>query len=70
MKDFIRGLFTDALGRPELKAVLGFPIALGAALYGALSRDWEGFMALAGFSMALLGVTAYADAKNDAKGSP
>lgn len=69
MRDFLRGLFTDAKGRPEIKVVLGVPIILAAVVYGLASRDWGGFATVSAFGVGLLGGAAVADAAID-KGAP
>lgn len=67
MRAFIKALFTDALDRPEPKMVLGIPMVIATVVYVMISKE----LAIAGFLMgtalALIGVTAVADAKNDTR---
>jgi len=67
MQNLLKHIFTDALGRPEIKTILGVPIAIGAVIYGMISKDWAGFDKLAIFAGGLLGVTAVTDALIDYK---
>lgn len=67
MWDMIKQIFTDAMGRPEVKIILGVPLAIAAVIYGMISRDWAGFNSLSVFAGGLLGVTAIADALIDFK---
>jgi hypothetical protein len=62
---WLGGIFTDALGRPEVKMMLGVPLAVTAVAYGMGSRDWIGFGALAGVALTLMGITAGGDAVID-----
>lgn len=72
MKKFFAWLgqvFTDALGRPEVKMVLGVPTFIAAIVY----VFWTGNIPVAGFvaanALTLMGFTALADAAIDkAKG--
>jgi len=68
--EFILGLITDALKRPEPKAVMGIIFLVAALVYGLVrgfqgKPDWIGFTAMATVGTALLGVTAVADARTD-----
>jgi hypothetical protein len=65
MREFLKGLFTDAKGRPEIKIILGAPIIVAAVVYGFLSRDWGGFATVSAFGVGLLGGAAVADAALD-----
>ncbi len=64
MKWFL-GMFTDALGRPEPKMVLGVPTVVTAVVFGVVTRDWVGFGALFGAGCTLCGFSALADHKVD-----
>jgi hypothetical protein len=63
--DWLREIFTDALGRPEVKMILGVPTFLAAIVYVMITRD----LAVAGFvsanAISLMGFTALADAGID-----
>lgn len=65
MKAFFAQIFTDAAGRPEIKMILGVPMAIGAIVYGIVSRDWVGFGALIGTALGLMGLTTLGDAVID-----
>jgi uncharacterized membrane protein len=65
MKQFFKEIFTDAAGRPEIKMILGVPMAIGAIVYGIVSRDWVGFGALIGTALGLMGLTTLGDAVID-----
>lgn len=65
MKQFFKEIFTDAAGRPEVKMILGVPMAIGAIVYGIVSRDWVGFGALIGTALGLMGLTTLGDAVID-----
>ena len=62
---FVKEISTDALGRIEIKNVLGIPIIIAAVVYGICSKDWVGFAALFGGGVSLLTGTAIADAHID-----
>jgi len=65
MKKLITDIATDALGRYEIKVLLGVPTFVAGIVYAMVTRD----LAVAGFvsgnGLVLLGVTALADAKID-----
>lgn len=65
MKEFFKQIFTDALGRPEIKMILGVPMFIGAIAYGIVARDWIGFGALIGTALGLMGLTTLGDAVID-----
>lgn len=68
MKAFLKwlgGIFTDALGRPEVKMMLGVPLIIVAVVFGIITRDWVGFGALSGFAVSMLVTTAAGDAVID-----
>lgn len=65
IKNWIKEVFTDAAGRPEIKVILGVPITAGAVVYGMMSKDWDGFTKLSMLGGALLGTTAVTDAVID-----
>ena len=65
MKTFFKEIFTDALNRPEVKMILGIPIAIAAVVYGLVARDWIGFAALSGFAASLIFATTAGDAAID-----
>lgn len=62
---WLGGIFTDALGRPEVKMILGIPCFITGIVYVISTRD----LAVAGFisgnSITLMGFTAVADHKID-----
>lgn len=71
MKAFLKwlgGIFTDALGRPEVKMILGIPCFILGIGYVIATRD----LAVAGFisgnAVTLMGLTAYGDAQIDKAG--
>jgi len=72
MKNAFTEIFTDALGRPEVKNMVGVPMLITGAVVGILMligvvpanlTDWSVYM---GFAAGLVTVTAIADAKIDA----
>ena len=65
MRSLLKQCFTDALGRPEPKMMLGVLVLIVAVVYGIWKRDWEGFKCLAGTGLILVGATTVADAKID-----
>jgi hypothetical protein len=73
VKAFIKGMYTDALGRPEPKMILGtlYLFAdLVYAVYCAVSKDaWNLplFSGVAAVGGSLMGLTAVADAFVDSK---
>lgn len=62
---WLGGIFTDALGRPEVKMMLGAPLVIVSVVYGIATRDWIGFGALSGFAVSMLITTAAGDAVID-----
>jgi hypothetical protein len=72
MKDFFVHIFTDALGRPEIKMVLGIPAIIAGLVTGVLgfcgvfAMAWTGWSIYMGFCLGLVTATAVADAKIDA----
>ncbi len=73
MKAFLKEIFTDAKGRPEIKNILGIfmavtgIVAIVLKLCGVLHfvmPDWITYM---GFAIGLLTISAAADAGIDAK---
>ena len=71
MKKIFAEIFTDALGRPEVKNVLGVPALAAGLVLGALGLvrvvpiDWTGWGIYMGFAAGLVTVTAIADAQID-----
>ena len=65
IKKFLKEINTDALGRIEIKNVLGVPIIIVSVVYGIASKDWVGFTALFTGGVSLLFGTAVTDAKID-----
>jgi hypothetical protein len=70
--DWIREPFTDALGRPEIKNIIGIPVLIAGFVFAFLGMlkvvpfdlgIWSTVMA---FAVGLLVTTAVADAKIDA----
>ncbi len=73
MKAFLKEIFTDAKGRPEIKNILGVTmavvgiIAIPLKFLGVFTftlADWITFM---GFAVGLLTISAAADSAIDAK---
>lgn len=64
MKNILSEIFTDALGRPEIKNILGVPALTAGLVLGALGlvrivpMDWTGWGIYMGFSAGLITVTA------------
>lgn len=67
MKTFLLGLFTDALGRPEPKIVLGFPMLVAATVDLLITRDLAVFAALSALGATLMSGAAVADARIDSQ---
>lgn len=65
MKKFFIEIFTDALGRPEVKMILGIPAFIVAVVYGAIVRDWIGYAAIMGTALTLIGFVTAGDAAID-----
>ena len=65
MKAFIKGIFTDALNRPEVKMMLGVPTFIAAIAYVLITRDLAVAGFVAGNALTLMGFTALADHKID-----
>lgn len=62
---FIRELFTDSLGRPEPKLILGIPLFIVAVVYTIITKNLSVGGFFMGTALSLLGVTAVTDALND-----
>ena len=65
MREFFRQVFTDALGRWEIKTMLGVVVCVVAVVYGMVKQDWEGFKALAIFGASFFGLSTATDAVID-----
>jgi len=76
LREWLRGSFTDAKGRPEPKMITGVFLILCAvayAFYAAVIKgkpDWTGVSALAGFGVTLMTASAVADGFNDRYSGP
>lgn len=62
---WLGGIFTDALGRPEVKMMLGVPAFVAAIVYVITTRDLAVAGFVAGNALTLMGFTAAADHKID-----
>lgn len=69
MSDFFKQIFTDALGRPEIKMILGIPLFIGAQIYLIIAGPAviAAYGAICGTALALMGLTTYGDATIDKK---
>jgi len=71
MKNFLKEIFTDAKGRPEIKMILGVPCAFVGLIIGILMllaripKDWTGFSIFMGVATGLIVTNAITDAQID-----
>lgn len=69
--DWLSEIFTDALGRPEIKIIIGVPALVAGLIVGLLMllgkvpSEWAGWSIYMAFASGLLVTTAVADAKID-----
>jgi hypothetical protein len=69
--EWLGGIFTDALGRPEVKMMLGVPLFIGAQVY-VITIGAPGlgvYSVITGTALTLMGITAYGDAQIDKGGA-
>lgn len=70
MKKFIKECFTDTLGRPEPKLILGIPVVIFSIVYLVWKHDLNGSIYIGSLGTTLVGGTAIADSFNDSRRLP
>jgi len=65
--EFIKEIFTDANGRPEIKMVLAVPLFFAAIVYVIITANLAVFGVLMGTALSLFGFATAGDAAIDKK---